>query len=66
MTLATAKLLVGRTIVAFDRRPFDDGRGSLAYDPVLVLDNGAHVTFIVQETEAGTYGVAPCYHPAKR
>lgn len=73
MTLATARLLVGRTIVAVDLRPYPDGRGGRAYNPVLTLDNGATVTFEVQDTdvhgeldglpfhESGDPGVRPDY-----
>lgn len=69
MTLATARLLVGRTIVAVDLQPFDDcdsaGRKvKTCYDPRLVLDNGARVTFMVDEIDCGDgYGVRPLYHP---
>lgn len=66
MTLATARLLVGRTIVAVDLGTFDDGRGGGAHDPTFVLDNGARVTFTVEETEAGVYGVAPTYRAPTR
>lgn len=77
MTLATAHLLVGRTIVAADLRPFSDGRGGKAYRPVLTLDNGATVEFTVQETDAhgdldglpfhdpSDPGVRPEYTPGK-
>lgn len=71
MTLATARLLVGRTIVAFDARPFDDvsERGKkikTCYDPIFTLDSGARVTFMVDETNSGdVYGVKPLYHPKR-
>lgn len=66
MTLATARLLVGRAIVAVELRPFTDGRGGTAYDPVITLDNGARLTFSVAETAVGVYGVDPNYHAARR
>lgn len=68
MTLATARLLVGRTIVAVDLHPWDDettaGRKlQTCYAPVFTLDNGAKVWFTVQETDNGsTYGIYPTYH----
>ena len=67
MKLATARLLVGRKIVAFDARPFDDGRGGTAHDPCITLDNGAVLVFSVQELEhAAGYGVEPLYHRPNR
>ena len=35
-------------------------RGVKAYDPVLILENGARIRFLVQETEGG-YGVDILY-----
>lgn len=68
--LANARLLVGRTIVAVDLQSYDDeiatGKktGQRIHDPRITLDNGAVITFIVQETDNGaTYGVLPMYHP---
>ncbi len=70
MTLATARLLVGRTIVAVDLRPFDGGSPQEirnCHDPVITLDNGAQLTFSVQETDSGDgYGVRPNYHPKQK
>lgn len=66
MTLAIPRLLAGRTIVAVDLRPFPDGRGSKAYRPVLTLDNGATLSFTVQETESQEYGVRPDYSARSR
>jgi hypothetical protein len=38
-----------------------------AHDPIFVLDNGARVTFTVQEIDSGDgYGVHPNYHPKVR
>jgi hypothetical protein len=53
---ATKRHLVGRRIMAVDFRPFDDGRGGTAHNPVLTLDNGRRVTFTTEETEVGEYG----------
>jgi hypothetical protein len=70
MKLATARLLVGRRIVAFDRRAFTDGSGKQCathHDPIFTLDNGARITFSVTETDSGScYGVEPNYHPAPK
>lgn len=49
--------LIGRTITAVDMRPFPDGRGGTAHDPVITLDNGRVLWFVVDETEVGEYGV---------
>jgi hypothetical protein len=53
--------LIGRRIVAVDFRPFDNGRGETADDPILTLDDGSKLCFIVQETEVGEYGVRLCF-----
>jgi hypothetical protein len=69
VTLATAKLLVGRTIIAVDLQPFDDCNDAgkkirTCYAPVLTLDNGARVRFSVDETNNGdVYGIRPDYYP---
>jgi hypothetical protein len=59
--VAKARDLVGRTITAVDFRKFQRGpnRG-WATDPVLTLDNGKQVHFVVQETEVGEYGIEVC------
>lgn len=60
MTLsAQLSKLTGRKIRSIKLRPFPDGNGGLAYNPVILLDNGTRLVFIVQETEAGEYGVKP-------
>lgn len=61
MATATARLLVGRKIAGFEPRPFDDRRGGTAHHPVLMLDNGALLRFVVEETDTGDYGVLPVY-----
>lgn len=50
--------LVGRTITAVDYRPFSDGKGGMAHNPVIKLDNGREIYFLVEETEVGEYGVS--------
>ena len=55
---ATARDLVGRRITAVAFQPFPDGRGANATDPILTLDNGRRVWFVVQETDTGDYGVS--------
>lgn len=69
LTTASARLLVGRTIVGFELRSWrdDDPERTAHHDPVLVLDNGARVSFTVTETYQGaSYGVRPNYHPKER
>lgn len=66
MTTASARLLVGRRIAAYDARTFDRGRAGercVAHDPIITLDNGATLTFSTEETETGEYGVRVLYHP---
>ena len=62
--LATKRRLVGRKIVDVRLRRFAAGGGrGWTYDPVLVLDNGATVTFTVDELEsASDYGITPNYY----
>ena len=63
MTLATARLLVGRTIVGFECEPWRDANGP-HYSPCIILDNGARVMFSVTETDSGDcYGISPNYYP---
>lgn len=55
---ATARLLVGRTIVAVDfGRKWDPGHGQWFNDPMLTLDNGRQMRFVTQETDTGEYGM---------
>lgn len=54
---ASAKQLVGRRIVAFDARPFQDGRGGTAHWPIIWLDDGSFLSFEVEETDTGDYGI---------
>ncbi len=64
MILANNKLLKGRVIQEIRLQRWSDKvRGITAYDPVIVLDNGAMISFSVQETESGEYGIKPNYHP---
>lgn len=61
------KRLVGRRIVRVANRTFDDGRGGIAHDPEIVLDDGTRLTFSVEETETGEYGVSVnCLLPIRR
>lgn len=66
MVTASARLLVGRKIVAVEMTPTDDGKGGTAHLPRIRLDNGALLTFTTEETEHGWYGTSIDYHPAKR
>jgi hypothetical protein len=56
---ALRKALVGRKIVDTEAHAFRDGRGGITYQPVLVLDNGAKLHFVVHETDGGDYGIDP-------
>lgn len=68
MTFGLKTKLLGRRIRGVFLRPFPDGRGGEAYNPSLLLDDGARLTFSVQETESGEYGVTIDYQdpPTKR
>lgn len=58
MKVTRAGELVGRMIVGVKLHPFPDGRGGTAYDPVLMLDDGRDLSFVVNETEFPKYGIA--------
>lgn len=56
-----ARDLIGRTITAVDFRTFATGRErEKTTNPVLTLDNGRKLWFVVAETETGDYGVECC------
>lgn len=60
------RLLKGRTIVDVHLRCFRTGRSgrqTWATDPEFVLDDGTTVTFSVQETEVGEYGISVNPYP---
>lgn len=71
MTTASARLLVDRHITGYDAWRFQGrrsirGRGrQVAHDPVIFLDNGASLSFTVEETDGGEYGVCINYHPRR-
>lgn len=54
---AVRRALIGRRIVDVELNPFEDGRGDRTSMPDLILDNGARVFFMVDETEGDGYGV---------
>ena len=62
--------LIGRTIVAYDNGTNESVLTSGArpsHNPVLTLDNGARLSFIVEELLDGDdYGIFPLYHHQKR
>lgn len=64
----TARLLVGKTIKSIALCPFDPEQYSTsaepATDPVILFTDGTSLRFLVEETEAGEYGVA-LIHPAQ-
>jgi hypothetical protein len=59
MSMVSARRLIGRRIVGFEPNPTPDGpRRSVVHSPVIVLDDGSRLTFVVEETdEGGDYGV---------
>lgn len=61
---ATSRELIGRTIVGVNFRCFVSrpsvGLRADATNPVLTLDDGSELYFVVQETESGEYGVCVC------
>lgn len=67
MRRVSKRQLVGRRIVDFDPQPFYAGkaRDFMAHDPVITLDDGSKLTFTVEETDAGEYGIAITKWPAK-
>lgn len=60
---ATARAMVGRTIVRVELRPFDaeiSGQRDddpFATNPLVYLDDGTVLAFHTQETEVGDYGI---------
>jgi hypothetical protein len=64
--MPSAKSLVGRKIVSFEPNPFPDGRGGTAHAPVLFLDDGTILRFVVKETDVGDYGIRIVASLAKR
>ncbi len=58
---ALCSLLPGKVVARFELRPFDDGRGGTAYDPLLVFMDGSSLAFTTSETDVGEYGSDPCY-----
>ena len=69
---STARAMVGRTIVDVDLHPFDpENAGQVdgdeyAYNPVVTLDDGTRLFFVVQESEIGEYGVKICRNVQNR
>jgi hypothetical protein len=61
----TKRTLVGRTIVGFEQRPFSNGRGGYATNPVIRLDDGTELTFDTEETERLVYGTRIRRRPTK-
>jgi hypothetical protein len=59
-TTASSRLLVGRTITSVELHTRRTEQGQI-HDPVITLDNGAKVFFVVQETDEMEYGIRPLY-----
>lgn len=53
------KRLLGRRIVKVYPRSFRTGnsRSDYSYKPIIELDDGTQVRFVVAETQIGTYGI---------
>ena len=49
--------LLGRTIVAVGMRWKPNGRGGKTCDPILTLDDGRRIWFVVEDAEFGDRGV---------
>jgi hypothetical protein len=54
-------LFKGKVVDRVDWRPFDDGRGGIAHDPLIIFTDGSALAFMTQETDVGDYGVLPVY-----
>ena len=55
----------GKTIAYVALRPFDDGKGGTAHDPVIGFTDGSKIAFVTEETEVGAYGTTIIYRKAK-
>lgn len=64
------KWLIGRTVVSVEMNPYRARDApqdrSIAYNPVITLDNGAQIRFVAQETDGSEYGVAIVYNAVAR
>lgn len=61
--------LRGRRIVKVKRNPFrksDIARDGWAHNAEIILDDGSRLTFSVEETETGEYGIDFVYWPPKK
>jgi hypothetical protein len=56
--------LVGRTITAVEWcEHWDSQRNKWIHKPILSLDDGRTVWFVVEESDTGTYGTEICISP---
>jgi hypothetical protein len=55
---AQRKHLIERKIIDILFRPFPNGRNGIAQNPIIILDNGQRLSFVVEETEVGEYGIS--------
>ena len=59
--------VVGKRIVSMRLNRFNTGRSTgrggkaWSFDPVIELEDGSKITFSVDETEVGSYGITPTY-----
>lgn len=58
--------LVGRTIIAAKLHRTSNGRGGWLFQPTIELDDRTVLTFPVQESDVGEYGVAINRHGMAR
>lgn len=64
MNVVRPQWVVGKRIAAVELNKRTDG-GRTTYDPVFVLEGGARVVFLPDETD-DTPGVTPYYLPVRR
>lgn len=58
--------LRGRKIVKVIWNEFPTGRGNAkSTDPTFILDDGSRLSFSVQETDVGEYGISVNLHKSK-
>lgn len=55
--------ILGKRVDKVWLRPFKDGKGGTAHDPIIEFGDGSRISFTVEETEVGEYGVRINYQP---
>ena len=66
--LATRRCLIGKTIRDFELGKQPNGMGGVIYNPIITLDDGSLLSFLVEEApdSACGYGVYPCFTKNKK